>query len=203
VVTFLFSGIVYGASAGISPGPLLALVIRESLAGGWRAGLRAALAPLITDLPIVVLSLILLSRLPSRTVFPGIIALAGALFLIYLGVETIRSATHEATSTEVSRRSLSKAIVTNILSPHPYMFWLLVGAPTTLRAAEERLAYAAAFIIGFYLLLIGSKITVALLAGKSKQILTSRGYLVIMRTLGVALFVFAGILVRDGIRYLL
>ena len=57
-------GFSLGLSAGLAPGPLLALVIQRSLHGGLTSGLRVALAPLITDLPIVILALLLVGRLP-------------------------------------------------------------------------------------------------------------------------------------------
>jgi threonine/homoserine/homoserine lactone efflux protein len=47
------TGIVLGLSAGLSPGPLMTLVVAESLKGGASAGIRIALAPLVTDAPII------------------------------------------------------------------------------------------------------------------------------------------------------
>ena len=42
-----------GLAAGVSPGPLLALVVSATLERGFGAGLRVASAPLVTDLPII------------------------------------------------------------------------------------------------------------------------------------------------------
>lgn len=47
---FLSVGAVLGLSSGLSPGPLLALVISETLRHGVKAGVKVALAPIITDL---------------------------------------------------------------------------------------------------------------------------------------------------------
>jgi threonine/homoserine/homoserine lactone efflux protein len=60
---FLFSGIIFGLAAGISPGPLLALVFSETIKYGKKEGFKIAFAPLITDLPIVLFVLLILSRL--------------------------------------------------------------------------------------------------------------------------------------------
>ena len=54
-------GIGLGLAAGISPGPLLTLVISTTLERGFRAGTRIAIAPLITDAPIIVVTLLILS----------------------------------------------------------------------------------------------------------------------------------------------
>lgn len=48
---FLFLGIALGLSAGLSPGPLQAIVISETLLKGKKEGIKVALAPLLTDLP--------------------------------------------------------------------------------------------------------------------------------------------------------
>ena len=44
MIAALLLGISYGFAAGISPGPLLALVITQTLKRGWRAGNLIALA---------------------------------------------------------------------------------------------------------------------------------------------------------------
>jgi threonine/homoserine/homoserine lactone efflux protein len=41
-------GIGLGIGAGVTPGPLLALIIAETLRGGWRSGMLVALAPLLS-----------------------------------------------------------------------------------------------------------------------------------------------------------
>ena len=52
----LITGIILGLMAGISPGPLLALVISETLKHGKKEGIKIALTPFITDLPAILLS---------------------------------------------------------------------------------------------------------------------------------------------------
>jgi threonine/homoserine/homoserine lactone efflux protein len=43
MLTYLLQGIVLGFAGGISPGPLLGLVINQTLRRGWRAGNIVAL----------------------------------------------------------------------------------------------------------------------------------------------------------------
>ena len=200
---YLISGIVYGAVAGVSPGPLLTLVIRETLAHNRRAGFSVAIAPLVTDVPIVSLSLFGLSRLNESSVIFPMLSFLGAAFIIYLGVESILHKQTTAAADHAPLRSFGRAVFTNLLSPHPYLFWLLVGAPTALRAAKSGIGAPIAFIVGFYLLLIGTKFTVAYLTDQSKRVLSTRIYGYVIRFLGIALLVFAGLLIRDGIRYVI
>ena len=48
----LTAGILLGLSAGFAPGPLLTLVIAQTLKHNVREGIKVALAPLISDFPI-------------------------------------------------------------------------------------------------------------------------------------------------------
>ena len=84
----LLVGLSLGAAAGISPGPLLVLVVTSSLRGGWPAGVLAAAAPLVSDAVIVTGTLLVLDRLPDATL--AYIACAGALFVAWSGVATMR-----------------------------------------------------------------------------------------------------------------
>jgi threonine/homoserine/homoserine lactone efflux protein len=65
VTDFLIIGIILGLSAGFAPGPLLTLVISESLQHGVRSGIKVALAPIISDLPIILLTLFIASKVYS------------------------------------------------------------------------------------------------------------------------------------------
>jgi hypothetical protein len=51
---FFFAALSFGLAAGLKPGPLGIIVIQQTLSKGLRAGVRASLAPLITDGPIII-----------------------------------------------------------------------------------------------------------------------------------------------------
>ena len=88
---FLTSGVVLGLSAGFSPGPLLTLVISRTLRHGVKEGIKVAAAPLVTDLPIILVSTFVLARLENvRPVLGGISIIVG-LFVAFLAGETVRT----------------------------------------------------------------------------------------------------------------
>jgi len=60
MLNFLGIGLILGLSAGFAPGPLLTLVISETLQHDLKAGVKVALAPIITDLPIIIFTLFIL-----------------------------------------------------------------------------------------------------------------------------------------------
>ena len=197
--SFLTLGLLLGLSAGLAPGPLLALVLAETLAHGVRAGLRVALAPLLTDLPIVAVSLLLLSRLAAAPGVLGALSLLGAALVFWFGIQNLRARPVPTLPENLRPHSLRKGVLVNFLSPHPYLFWLGVGGPAVIRAAQDSTLWAASFIAGFYTLLVGSKMVLAIAAGRSRGLLSSRGYVLVMRLLGLALCLFALLLLRDGI----
>ena len=98
-------------------------------------------------------------------------------------------------------RSFTKGAVVNALSPHPYLFWMVVGAPIVMKAYRENITSVIVFMAGFYVVLVGSKITLAFLVERSKAFLKSAGYVYTVRILGGVLILFAGIFFRDGLRF--
>jgi threonine/homoserine/homoserine lactone efflux protein len=193
-------GTILGLSAGLAPGPLLAFVIYQTLRYNAGEGLKVALAPLVTDLPIVLATLFVLTRLSGFTMVLAVISCSGGLFLLYLAYETVRTKPLEVEVMDARPQSLLKGAIINALNPHPYLFWLSVGAPTMMKAQAENPWGGAGFLVSFYLFLIGSKVGLALIVGKWRMFLAGRAYLYIMRVLGAALFILALVLFRDGLR---
>lgn len=157
------------------------------------------MAPLITDLPIVTTALLVLIRLADFRAVLAAISILGGLFVLYLAYENMRSKRVRIGIEGAEPRSLRRGVIMNVLSPHPYLFWFTVGGPTVLKALEQNTSSAAAFIGAFYLLLVGSKIVLALLAGWSRSFLAGRVYVYTMRLLGSVLCLFGIVLLRNGL----
>ena len=201
-LTSLGSGLVFGLTAGISPGPLLALVISETIRDGFRAGLQVALAPLITDLPIILITILVLNRLSRSTPLLGIITLAGAFFIAYLAYECFHPASISRQPEKNTGGSLIKGIISNLLNPHPYIFWLTIGGPLLMAPGENPLATGGLFLLSFYLCLVGAKIGIAALVASCRSGLSATVYRRINYLLGVILVIFALIFLHNGLQYL-
>ena len=196
-------GAFLGLSAGFAPGPLLALVITETLQHDIKSGLKVALAPMITDLPIIIVTLFFLSKLSNFHEILGIISLIGGCFILFLGYKSIFIKPLELNLQKVKPKSLSKGVITNALSPHPYLFWFTVGAPIMTKAINQNVLFPLVFIISFYMFLVGSKVVLAVSVGKSKSLFSGNAYKYIMRFLGLVLCMLALALFRDGFQLLL
>lgn len=199
-MSYFVLGLTLGLSAGITPGPLLTLVISASLRRGWIGGLWVALSPLITDAPIIALALLVLDRLPQWAM--AVVTVAGGLLVIYLGVDALRTARHaqlpSASGEAGSGNELWKGALVNALNPHPYLFWATVGGPTLLAGWRERPALGVAFLAGFYTLLLGSKVIIAWLVGSQRRRLSPQVYRVVLVVLGIALLILGILLIRQA-----
>lgn len=158
---YLLQGLILGATAAAQPGPFQAFLLSLTARDGWRRTLPAAFAPLLSDGPIVLLVLLVLTRLPTWLL--SALQIAGGLFLLYLawGVwQSLRSKPSNdestiATDTDDGKANVSKAALMNFLSPSPYLFWATVAGPILIEAWRQAPAFGLAFLVGFYVALIG------------------------------------------------
>jgi threonine/homoserine/homoserine lactone efflux protein len=198
-IAYLIAGVSFGLAAGFAPGPLLTLVISETIRHGKKHGILVALAPLLTDAPVIALSVYVLSKLASSDIILGIISLSGALFISLLAYENITAKGIAVDQITSSTDSLKKGVLANVLSPHPYLFWITVGSPILLKSFAHSFSSSLLFICGFYIFLVGSKILLALIADRSKPFLSSSAYVYILRALGLALLVFSILFLKEGL----
>ena len=182
------------------PGPLLTIVITESLTHGKTEGIKVAIVPLLTEIPIILAAVFILSKLNNYDSVLGIISFLGGFFIIYLGITSFRAKDIEMDTRMIKPKSIRKGIIGNTLNPHPYLFWISVGVPLLFKSFNVSLGTAVAFIISFYTCLVGSKVFIALLVNRSRNFLKNKYYKWIMRALALVLFMFAVVFIREGLK---
>ncbi len=198
IIKIIISGLLLGAGAGITPGPLNTLILSESLKNGKYAGIKIGIAPLITDTPIIILSLLVVIEISKLDHLLGIITMSGGLYILYLGYKDLSVSVAELDGSTSRENALRKGIITNFLTPHPYVFWLTIGAPMLVEAGRISTVAAILFIVSFYSLLVGFKTALALFTGKMKDFIRNEYYRIIVRVLGVILILFGVYLCYDG-----
>ena len=198
----IISGTILGLSAGLSPGPMLTLVITQTLQHGIREGIKVACAPLLTDAPIIIVCLVILSAFADINLVLGVLALIGGVYLFYLGISSFKFTGNDLEVSEVNPQSLKKGVMINFLNPSPYLFWTSIGGPLVMKSPDSSLFSIFVFILPFYVLLVGSKVGIAIISGKSKNFLSSRHYRLVLRLLGLVLIGFGILFWRDGLGYL-
>lgn len=199
MVEYFLIGTLLGLPAGLSPGPLLTLVIAETLRQGTAAGVRVALSPLVTDLPIILVAWWVLAELSRFQGVLGFISLLGAFFVAYLGYECLLARELSLAASGAIPNSLAKGILANLFNPHPYLFWLTIGGATMHKALSIGTAALLGFLGAFYLWLVGGKVVLAMVVGRARGRLSGRAYPYLMRFLGVVLCGLALVLLREGL----
>jgi threonine/homoserine/homoserine lactone efflux protein len=202
IIPIVSAAMMLGLVSGLTPGPLLTLVVTEAFRKGFRSGAAVAVAPLITDVPIILVMTILVDSLnPIGWIF-GCLYLLGSCYLVWLVVEVFRfKGDHVETNLNYGA-SFFKGVVVNVTNPAPYIFWFTIGSPLLVQAKNISWSIVVLFLVIFYGMLVGSKLLLAGLIGKNRHLLSGRIYTTVMRLLGVALLVFAFLFIKNGIEKL-
>jgi len=200
MLTAFASGLLLGLVAGLAPGPLMTLVLAHSLRHGAREGCKIALAPLVTDAPIIGLAWILASQASAVRVLLALLSFAGGAFVFYLAFDVFRSPPATTTALVEAPRSWARGVLTNLLSPHPWLFWMTAGAATLAGALTKGWMAAALFLGAFYVVLVGLKLLLAVAAGRLRPVLNGPMHRWILRLLGIMLAGFALLLWAEGWR---
>lgn len=173
MLLFLMRGLALGLPAAVQPGPFQAYLLSQTMKNGWRRTLPAALAPLLSDGPIIVLVVLILTQLPSW--FLRGVQIAGGLFILYLAWRAWQTFRHahfgELQQIEAApQQSVLEAAVMNALNPNPYIFWGLAAGPILLQGWRESPAVALSFMLGFYGALIGGFVLQIVLFGTARRL---------------------------------
>jgi threonine/homoserine/homoserine lactone efflux protein len=153
---YLLQGIGYGVTAASQPGPFQTYLISQTLIHGWKRTLPAVLAPLISDGPIILLCMLVLSQVPAwlqRGLY-----LAGGLFILYLtygAYQAWKNFDSSLPKPETGvQQGVLKAALMNLLNPNPYIFWTLVTGPILLNGWRESPLHGILFVASLYLTMV-------------------------------------------------
>ena len=153
---YLILGITYAFAAAVQPGPFQTYLISQTLSNGWKSTIPAALAPLLSDGPIILLVLLALSRMPGW--LTQALQCAGGIFLLYLAVGAFKAwrfyQVKNTSEDRTSRQTLVKAALVNLLNPNPWLAWSLVMGPLLLKGWRETPVNGISLLVGFYTAMI-------------------------------------------------
>ena len=189
MLPYLVQGIAYGFAAAVQPGPFLTYLISLTLRSGWRRALPAVFAPLISDVPIIILVLFVLSHVPAWWV--QVLRIAGGGFLLYLALNALkawRDHDPQAMQSPAVRTNLLRAALVNLLNPNPYIYWSLVLGPLLITGWREAPANGVVFLLVFYLTMISGMAGIMLLFAFTRRL----GSQVSQALLGLSALALAG-----------
>ena len=149
---YLLQGATLALSATVMPGPYQTYLLAQALKNGWKSTLPAALAPLVTDGPIITLVIVVLIQTPQD--FLDFIRIAGGCFILYLAKGAFLIPAHTAPEQsppeKAAQGTLINAIIMNALNPNPYIFWGVVAGPILLSGWRKSPGLGISFLSGFY-----------------------------------------------------
>jgi threonine/homoserine/homoserine lactone efflux protein len=159
----LFSLLAQGASLGftatVAPGPFLAYTITQTLARGWRHTVSLMFAPLLSDLPIILIAVLILGQLPAEAL--RFIQIAGGVFVLWLAwgmARSLRAGTALVLTADGApapkRNILLHGAAINFFGPGAWIFWSTVNGPIVVQAWRESPVLALAFMLSFYAVLV-------------------------------------------------
>lgn len=169
---YLIQGIGFGFAAASQIGPFQTFLITQALTRGWKRALPGAFAPLLSDGPIVLLSVLVLSQLPEwaqRAMY-----ILGGFFVLYLAYGAFKSwrnfdetLAHPELS---SQQTIYKAAMTNALSPGAYLFWMFVTGPILVKGWRETPLNGLGLLVGFYTTFILCLIVMIVIFGAASRL---------------------------------
>jgi threonine/homoserine/homoserine lactone efflux protein len=158
----------------------------------------------LSDLPIVLLVLLILAQLP--TPFLQALRLAGGLFLLYLAFGAFRACRRHTDSPAPSPASASqtvaRAVLVNLVNPAPYLGWTLVLGPLLLKGRREAPAHGVALVVAFYSVMVLTNAAVIGLFGAARRLAPGMAR-VLLALSAIALAGFGALQLWSGARVLL
>ena len=147
---FLF-GITYAFACVVQPGPFQAFLFSQSITNGWRKTVPLVFAPMISDLPVIVLVLLVLTKIPPQVL--AILQFAGGMYLLYLAFEAYKNWRRFDANVQPgvsAQKNIFKAVLVNLFNPNPYLGWSLVMGPMLIKGWTEAPANGIVLVAGFY-----------------------------------------------------
>ena len=193
-------GVSLGFSAGAMPGPFQSYLISSALAYGWRKSIGIIFAPLITDGPIILLTVFILQQIPDG--FIQIVQIIGGLYLLWIAFrawQRLRAGvTFDAEKAPTASRTMTQGLLMNWLSPGPYLFWATINGPLLVQGLEQSAWHGLAFLLAFYGTFLGFLALYVLVFDRLRRLDEKITRAIFVLTIGV-LVVFGLSLVAQGL----
>jgi threonine/homoserine/homoserine lactone efflux protein len=165
----LVLGSLLGLFSGVAPGAFSGLVAATALHRGFRAGLLIAAIPLLSEVVVLAVTAVLVSRVPPDAL--RWMGLCGGILILHLAWRTFRESADPPSTdpAQDSARRTSESVGLALLSPAPWVFWLLVGSPLFLSAWREGWPAGLVFVGAYLFFMVGANVGWAGLAAYGQR----------------------------------
>ena len=198
MLSYLLFALGFSFACVVQPGPFQAYLISQSLISGWRKAWPLVFIPLISDIPVIVIVLVILSSIPKEALI--VLQLLGGAFLLYLSYKAFQT-WRKFNADEENKGSPSaaffKGLLVNVLNPNAYIGWGLVMGPMLIRAWNDAHINGVVLIAAFYGSMVIFSLGLVFLFGSARQ-LGSRVTKASIGISAVALGAFGGFQILSG-----
>lgn len=189
MIQSILMGTGLGLVAGLVPGAFFAIVATTTLERGLKNGIRVAIVPLATELPVLLVAVLFLTQLPGGVL--RWVGVAGGLVLVYMGWQVVADAGDADPmgdgDVKPFRGHLVRVVLVGLLSPSPWVFWFFIGGPLTVNRWHVGPGHSIAFVASFMIWFVAAMVLLAWAVSTGREYLNLRWYRKTLRAAGVVL----------------
>ena len=185
---------IVGLSGAVSPGPLLAYDIKETLRIGPWAGPAISLGHSILELGIVALLYFGAAAIVDSNVAQICISIIGGSFLIFMAATFMKNSVKDSKITGTSNTSyfdkmgpIIGGIVVTISNPYWSIWWVTVGLAYLVWSQEYGVAGVACFYFGHILADFAWFTFVSIIISSGRKIIVGKIYKIMLVLCGVGM----------------
>lgn len=195
---------VLALSGALMPGPLLAATIAGTHRRGFWYGPAVALGHALMEVLILAVLVSGLFVALGSPWTPVVIGVVGAAAMVWMGVGLARQALRpggvEAASALSGMGAVPAGIVTTVLNPYWYVWWLVAPSPLLVAALKVGWTGIAAFFVGHVSVDVIWCAVVALGVSRGRRWLQGRAYRALLAACAAILLLAAGLFLWLGIQ---
>lgn len=199
----ILTAFILGSFAGLAPGPYTTMVAATGLEKGFRPAARLALTPLVTDILPLITTALLLDVL-NRTALT-VIGIMGGLIVLVVGLRFLHHHRHPAqTGVDIHAAAPQSAhfwhvALSAVLTPAPWLFWLVVGSPLMLRSWNRSPEEGVVYVFVLFATNIGTATSLAWGTSHGRRVMTPKWRRRALLLTGAALSLAGGFLVWQSL----
>lgn len=199
----VLKGLALGFALALSVGPIIFIIIKQSLNAGHKGGFSFVAGVWISDILLVVLSNTLSAAVSLLDTHEKVVGCLGGLFLVGMGVyfavfKKVKLQDPEKAEARFRKRDMARVFasgfIINTLNPGVIFFWLVNAALLALdHTIKERIVIFSVCL----LINMSADVGKVLMAGKLRSKLTYRTLSVVNKISGALLVIFGIVLACD------
>ncbi|HID87898.1 MAG TPA: lysine transporter LysE [Anaerolineae bacterium] len=196
-------------SGVMAPGPISAMSFSQGTQRGFHAGPLISAGHALTELILVAGLAVGLGQVLQQSLVAGLIGLLGGAFLLWMGVDLVRSAWRGGAMLNsqggqgAARLGLVPAgALLSVSNPYWLLWWATVGAANMISFLKYGLLGLATFYLSHILMDFGWNSLLSLIGASGRQVLSERVYRGILAACGLFLMAFSVYFVIAGIGFL-